>query len=183
MNPARWAWAATLATGLSLLGACSTVAPSRYAVSAENVVQLKRLPAGRWRMGTITPPPEYSGRCRLAAPIDGPDGLSIPQYIERAFNDEFKLAGVHADAAPAITGRLQRLSFDSFAGLGRGRWLIELTLRGTDGREMTVTQQHEFSVGFDGLAACEQTARALQPAVQDLIRQAIAQPTFATLAR
>ena len=183
MSLARLGALLAATAGLALLGACSAVAPPRYAASVDNVMQLKRLPAGQWRMGTIAPPADYQRRCRLAAPVDGPDGQSIPHYIERAFNDEFKLAGIYADGATPLSGRLTKLAFDTFAGIGRGQWDIELTLRGASGRELTVSQHHEFGVSLDGVTACDQTARALQPAVQDLIQQAVAQPAFAQLIR
>lgn len=179
-RPGRWA---LLIAALAALSACTTATPGRYGASADNVMQLKRLPAARWRMGTLVTSSEFQKRCRLAAPIQGPDGLSVPQYIERAFNDEFKMAGLYADNAAPITGTLTRLAFDTFAGIGRGRWQIDLTLRGPGGQEIRLSQVHDFDVGLDGLAACEQTARALHPAVQDLIRQAIAHPGFVNLVR
>ena len=53
----------------------------------------------------------------------------------------------------------------------------------SNGKTLSVDSHHPFSGNFVGEVACNQTAQALVPAVQDLIGQIVGHPDFAALLR
>jgi len=65
--------------------------------------------------------------------------------------------------------------------LTSGWWDLSLTLKSNNGQSLAVENKYEFKSGFDAITACNQTAQALGPAVQDLIKKAISDPRFKTL--
>ncbi len=48
---------------------------------------------------------------------------------------------------------------------------------------MSTASTYGFKSGFDAITACNQTAQALGPAVQDLIKKVVTDPQFAILIR
>lgn len=48
---------------------------------------------------------------------------------------------------------------------------------------MVIENRYPFESGFDGITACNQTAQALAPAVQDLIKKTVTDTQFAALVR
>lgn len=166
---------AVLATG------CSTMTPSRYSVSVDNNQALKQHAGAAVRVTSMSAPASYDSNCRLMGPIQASDGMSIPQFVEKAFNDELKFAGIYSDSGVALTGALTKIQFSSMAGLTNGWWDLGLTLTSSNGKAMSAENRYEFKSGFDGITACNQTAQALGPAVQDLINQVVTDPSFASL--
>jgi hypothetical protein len=103
-------------------------------------------------------------------PIQAMDGLTIPQFIQKAFNDEFKFANVYDNQrGMKLTGKVDKIEFSSSAGLTNGWWDLAITLQSPNGRTLRVENRYNFKSGFDAATACNQTAQALGAAVQDLI--------------
>ncbi|WP_157956549.1 hypothetical protein [Dyella sp. C11] len=171
---------------LALLGmmlvvsGCSTMTPARYSVSVDNDMILKTYQGKTLNVASLDAPATYDANCRLMGPIKASDGATIPQFVQKAFNDEFKLAGVYGDNA-VVTGRMEKIAFSSSAGLTSGWWDLSLTLNSNNGNSLSVENKYEFKSGFDAITACNQTAQALGPAVQDLIKKAVSDPRFKTL--
>jgi hypothetical protein len=163
-----------------LLSACSTMQPPRYAVSVDNIQQLKSY-NGSVADVKLTLDTEYQPNCRLMGPIEPADGLSIPQFVSKAFNDEFKMAGKHANSGVKITGEITKIKFSSVEGLTNGFWDIGLKLNSSNGNSLTISNKYTFKSGFDAITACNATADALSPAVQDLIKAAVSHPEFQSL--
>lgn len=114
-------------------------------------------------------------------PIQASDGMTIPQFIQKAFNDEFKFANVYAEDGAQLTGSLTTISFSSTSGLTNGWWDLALTLTSAHGKSLGVESRYEFKSGFDAITACNQTAQALGPAVQDLIKKTVSDPNFKSM--
>lgn len=133
------------------------------------------------RIASMGAPSSYDSSCRLMGPIQASDGMSIPQFVEKAFNDEFKFASVYSDAGTALTGTLTKIEFSSTSGLTNGWWDLGLTLTSSNGKTMSAENRYEFKSGFDAITACNQTAQALGPAVQDLIKKVVSDPSFSSL--
>lgn len=174
------------AVALAALAGCSTYSVSRYAISADNVVALRSLQGQKVGVGEFTSSPknEKTGAdlaeimCRGVGPIKTPDGESFASYIKKAMVDEMKMAEIYAtDAATAISGNLDAIDFSS-AG---GHWDMRLTLKSSNGRSMSLTESYPYTTSFYGETACNQTAQALMPAVQDLVGKAVRSPEFKTL--
>lgn len=164
-----------------LMAGCSTMTPARYSMSIENNQALKKYSGSKIKLSSLSAPATYDSNCRLMGPIQASDGMTIPQFVEKAFNDELKFADVYSDEGIALTGSLNRIEFSSTAGLTGGYWDLAMELKSSNGKSMTFDNRYDFKSGFDAITACNQTAQALGPAVQDLIKKAVSNPQFAEL--
>lgn len=168
---------------VALLGltACSTMQPPRYAVSVDNIQALKQLDGARLKVSSLNQSAKFSPNCRLMGPIEPADGLTFSQFISKALNDEFKMANVYADDGAQLTGDITKIEFSSSAGLTNGYWDIAITLTSSNGKSFEAANLYTFKSGFDAVTACNATADALTPAVQDLIKSTITHPSFKDL--
>jgi hypothetical protein len=163
------------------LSACSTMQPPRYSVSVDNIEALKAFNGANAEFTFLNQPANFNSNCRLMGPIEPADGMSIPQFIAKAFNDEMKMAGIHSKSGVKITGDITKIEFSSISGLTNGYWDIALHLKATNGNTLSVSNKYSFKSGFDAITACNATADALSPAVQDLIKATVAHPDFGKL--
>ncbi|NGN97896.1 hypothetical protein G5S52_09575 [Grimontia sp. S25] len=163
------------------LSACSTMQPPRYAVSVDNIQKLKQLEMVEGEFVSLNQTAGFSANCRLMGPIEPADGLSIPEFITKAFNDELKMAERFSSDGVDITGEITKIEFSSITGLTNGYWDIGLSLKSSNGKSLDVSNKYVFKSGFDAITACNATADALSPAVQDLIKATIHKPEFAAL--
>ena len=164
-----------------VLSACSTMQPPRYSVSVDNIQKLKSYGGSKVKIASLSDPAKFDAGCRLVGPIEPADGLSLSQFISKAFNDEFKMANIYSENGAKITGNVTKVEFSSITGLTSGYWNIGLNLKSSNGQSMTVSNKYTFRSGFDAVTACNATADALSPAVQDLIKAAINHPSFKRL--
>jgi hypothetical protein len=121
--------------------------------------------------------------CRAVGDVKIENGLTVPQFIQKSFNDELKFAGIHAGNGVQLKGNLTRIEFSSSASLVKGYWDLALNLSSSNGKSMSVENRHDFDSGFDGATACNNTSQALAQAAQALIRKTVADPRFGTLVR
>ena len=168
---------------MASLSACSTMTPARYSPSADNQVALRSISDGAAHVVQIASSADYSASCRMAGPIQASDGMTIPQFVQKAINDELKMAGIYSEQRNPLSGEITKIAFSSTAGLTNGWWNIALTLKGSSGQSVSAEVTYNFKSGFDAMTACNQTAQALGPAAQDLIKQLVSDPRFADLIR
>jgi hypothetical protein len=173
---------AVAAVAILALG-CSTMTPARYSVSIDNNQALKRYESSKAMVASISSSARYDASCRLMGPIQASDGMTIPQFVEKAFNDELKFANIYSDQGVSLKGDLTRIAFSSTSGLTNGWWELALKLTLSNGKSMTAESRYEFKSGFDAITACNQTAQALGPSVQDLIKKIVDDPQFGELLR
>lgn len=186
LNPSRrWKLKATfIALSLvALASGCSTMTPARYAMSVDNHQALKKLDGAKVRLVALTSVAPFDANCRLMGPIQAADGMTIPEFVKKAFNDELKFAGIYSDSGVTLSGQFTKIEFSSTAGLTNGWWLLGVKLQSSNGTSLSAENRYEFKSGFDAITACNQTAQALGPAVQDLIKSAVTDPMFANLVR
>ena len=172
--------------GITLLASCITITPGRYSTLVDNQQALKKYAGSQARVTAMLTPVNYSGSCRLVTgKILGPDGMSIAQYVQRAFNDELKTANIYSDSGVSFVGSLTEINFSSGHGgiLASGWWDLSLSLNSGNGKSIKVANRYEFESSLDRHVACDRTARALTPAVQDLINKAVTDPQFGNLLR
>jgi hypothetical protein len=177
---------ALLAIGMAtLLTACETPTTGRYAISADNNMAIKALGSSGIGIGSFTPPATFSDTCRGLGPLRVSDNLTHTQYVQKAFEDELKVAGAFAANAARVTltGKVDQMEFSSTRGLTGGSWAIDLTLASSNGQSMAVKEYYEFDSGFIATEACRQTAEAFSRAVQNLVGKTIRNPSFAQLIR
>lgn len=163
------------------LSACSTMQPPRYAISVDNIESLRQLDTISGEFVSLQQATKFKQNCRLMGPIEPADGLSISQFITKAFNDELKMADKYAKDAAKVTGKITKVEFSSISGLTNGYWDLGLDLESSNGEKLTVSNKYSFKSGFDAITACNATADALSPAVQDLIKTTVNHPNFIKL--
>ncbi|MBL4823606.1 MAG: hypothetical protein JKX90_08860 [Colwellia sp.] len=153
----------------------------RYSVSVDNIQTLKQLKEIKGEFASLNQATKFSDNCRMMGPIEPADGLSVPQFIVKAFNDELKMAERYSSDDVKITGDITKIEFSSISGLTNGYWDLGLNLKSSNGESLTVTNKYSFKSGFDAITACNATADALAPAVQDLIKVTVNHPNFGKL--
>ncbi|MEO9946556.1 MAG: hypothetical protein ABJH28_13965 [Paraglaciecola sp.] len=167
---------------LVLVGAsgCSTYSVNRYAVSVDNISSIKSMANSKINVGDFNAVGESktSIMCRGVGPIKTPDGNSFEGFIRKAFIDELKMAeAFDADAPVTLTGTLDSIDFSSASG----SWDIAMTVNSSNGKSLTVSESYSFTSSFYGETACNQTAQALMPAVQNLIGKIVQNENFLKL--
>jgi hypothetical protein len=170
---------------IALLAACESPTTQRYAISADNNVAIKALDVKGVAVGSFQPPSSFSENCRALGPLRVSDNLTHTQYIQKAFEDELKIAGAFSQAASRVTisGKVTRLEFNTMRALTGGSWTIDLELFSSNGNSMKVAEYYEFDSGFSAPEACRQTAEAFSRAVQNLINKTVKNQNFIALVR
>lgn len=168
------------ALSITLATACSVYTPPRYTISADNNVALRATGGSNINVGSFRSLVALDTSCRGAASISPPDGMTFEAYIQKALTDELKIAGMFDDRSPRITltGTVEQLSFSSTRAVTGGTWDIGLRVFSSNGKSTFVAEHYEFESGYDGAAACRQTAEAWLPAVQDLLGRLLRSPAF-----
>jgi hypothetical protein len=158
---------------------------ARYSILADTNVAIKALGVTGIGVGQFTGPPSFDPNCRALGPLQVADNLTHTQYIQKAFEDELKVAGAFAQASPGVTlaGHVPRLQFSSTRALTGGSWTIDLVLVSSNGNRMTIAEHYEFASGFAANEACRQTAEAFSRAVQNLVGKTVRSPEFVRLVR
>ena len=176
---------AILVAFLSLVTGCSYNVTS-YETSAQNVETLKSYNLQPVSVGTFqaSEKPAASRKCADHYLSVSP---SFEDYIEKAFIDELKLAGIYdASSSLVLTGMLEQIESSPSSNLGPGwalkprRWTFTLTL--TNARNESFTTQSEFSIPRQREDVCGRLALVFAPAVQQLITDVIKNPKFREIA-
>ena len=116
--------------------------------------------------------------CRGVGPIKTPDGQTFENFIKKAFVDELKIAESYsASSSITLTGNLDAIDFSS----NSGTWNLALTVNSSNGNSISVSENYSYTTSFYGETACNQTAQALMPAVQNLIGKVVQNTQFAQL--
>ena len=172
-------WVRLLIAVLLLTG-CSSYAVPRYGVSVTNVTALKQTGAPPTSVGkfTATGESKHAITCRAVGPIKTPDERPFEEYVRKALIDELQLAGAYGESAPVVlTGNLDRVDFSST----EGKWMLAVTVTSSNGRTLTVANDHEYETSYVAEKACALTAQAFGPAVQTLIGKLVHHPEFTAL--
>lgn len=183
MSSSKFRFVSLVVTILSFMfvTGCSTMTPARYAVSVDANQKLEAMPNARVYLANLSPPTDEDSNCRLMGPIKAGDGLTITEFITDAFNDEFKFADIHDENGARLEGEVTEIEFSSTDGLTNGHWNLGLTLRSSNGKQMSSHINYKFKSGFDAITACNQTAQALGAAVQDLVVETVSDAGFKAL--
>jgi hypothetical protein len=119
--------------------------------------------------------------CRGVGPIKTPDGETFEHFVRKALVDELTIAEIYSSDAPiTITGRLDAIDFSSGVGAA---WNIALTITSSNGQTLSVSEDYKYTSSYYGETACNQTAHALMPAVQNAVGKVIRHPNFPALLR
>jgi len=172
---------AAIASAALLSAGCSTYAADRYAISMDSQTELKQIAVSSQGQGisvdkfTATEPGQTEIACRAVGPIKTPDGETFEAFIREALVDQLQLAELYSPEAPRrVGGNLDAIDFSTADGI----WNLTLTVTTDAGQSFTVREDYDYESSFYGETACNQTAQAFMPAVQNLIRKVVSQPVF-----
>lgn len=169
-----------LIASISALTGCSNFSAARYSSNADNVVALRSLNGKMLNIGAFsaTKPGQKEIMCRDIGLIKTPDGEPFSDFVRKALLDELKFAGsFSATASITLIANLDAIDFSTT----NGSWNLTLTVKSSNGKSMTASEQYAFPTSFVPLTTCNQTAQALVPAVQNLVGKIIRSPDFASL--
>ncbi len=170
----------TLICATLLISGCSTYSAARYSMSADNVMALRGLKGTTLNVGAFssTVPGLKEIMCRGVGPIKTPDGEPFSEFVRKALLDELRMANGFSSTAPVtLTGNLDAIDFSSASG----SWNLSLTVKSSNGRTLIALENYPFTTSFSGQTACNQTAQALMPAVQNLVGKVVGSPDFVAL--
>jgi hypothetical protein len=173
---------AVLAVIVPLTG-CSTYAASRYAISADNVRTLRTFKGQSVNVGPFSAanPGQTEIMCRGVGPIKTPDGETFEHFVRKALVDELTIAEIYSSDAPIMTtGLLDAIDFSSGVG---ATWNIALTVTSSNGQSLSVSEEYKYTSSYYGETACNQTAQALMPAIQNVVGKVVRHPNFPALLR
>lgn len=165
----------------ALVSGCAYNA-SPYGASVKNVDAIKssNIKSVAVAPFTASKPGQSSITCRAAGNVNV--APNFESYIEKAFIDELKLAGVYNPAAPLVlSGKLEAIDFSS--GMTDGNWSFTLTVTNNRKESFTTTSTAPFSGSFSADKACQEVAQAFAPSVQKLIEDVVRNPKFKELAK
>jgi hypothetical protein len=166
------------------LTGCQSFNAQMYGVSTDTNYAIKSLKVNETiSVGDFSLSKPLDTTCRAVGPISLPNNLSFQAYIKKAFEDELKVGGAYAYQSPKIilSGRINKLDMSSSKGITRGYWDIDITVESSNGQSINASEYYEFDSGFEGNAACMNTANALMPTVQNLVGKVIKSPKFKDL--
>ena len=171
------AWAAIFLTG------CTTLQTDSYVPSQDNQERITKFNK-TVGIGDFRPNYTYESQCRGVGHIRPPGGVSIEAYIRQAFIDEFKAANAYKENAPiTLSASIDEVQFSSSKSVVNGEWSLKATISSSNGKNLTVSEVHEFTAGFFGTSACDEVALQFSKAVQSLVKKVLMHPEFATLIR
>ena len=158
---------------LAMLVVACTHAPQRYGVSAENNSALRALNAKNISVGNFQNTSNIENNCRgIYGALALPDKLSFEGYLQKALQDELKVAGAYGNTEKSIvlTGNIEKLSFSTLTSItGGGSWDIGLRVKSSNGKEVYVTEHYEYDSSVQAWIACSEAASAYQPAIQNVL--------------
>ena len=120
--------------------------------------------------------------CRAVGPISTPDHEPFEEFVRKAFITELTLAEAYAAAAPiTLTGTLDYIDFASGIYFTEASWDLVVTLRSSNGTHLSAREKYIFKASYMAESGCLNTAQALMPAVQNLVKKLGQHPDFARL--
>ena len=165
---------------LAITTGCSTYSALRYSPSTDNVVAIRALSGKMINVGPFTAvtPGQSEIMCRAVGPIKTPDGEPFSEYVRKAFLDDLRIANAFSDSSKTtLSGNLDAIDLSSTDG----EWRLSLTVRSTNGKSISVAESFKYKTSWYGETACNQSAQALMPAVQNLVGRVVRSAEFTTL--
>lgn len=170
--------------GLMVLSGCNTFSPPHYFSEKENVIGLQKINISDISLASFTGPTKFDDACRAVGKISPDQNTTFADYIQEAFAEELKQAGLYSNKKPprfTLTGRINSLSFSTTKGIYGGVWDIDLTLNSSNGQSMSISEHLEFQGDFNPMIACNRTIEAFPMLVRNLIGNIVYSSEFKTL--
>jgi len=175
-----------IAACIAATAGCSTTNSVPYKASTSNVISIQntfqskgvKVSVGSFSMGAGV---EENLLCRMMGPVTVAPGKGLATYIKEALQEELFLAQVYSSTAPnVIEGKIEKLAFSS---VSPANWEISMRVSSNNSAGYSTSVKYNYDTSFDAISACKNVADAFSPAVQELIKQVVANPQFSALAK
>lgn len=175
----KFLYAISLTAVVTVFSGCG-VKVETYNASADNVNMLRHFNKKIDLQDFTTSVNSSSIMCRMANRVVTPNGETFVSYIEKALEEELKMAGLYDESsAIKLTGHLNAISANSSFG---ANWSFNFTVKSNNGKSITVNTVSEYTTSFAAYYACEHNMpKAFKPAVQTLIKDILNHPDFESL--
>lgn len=118
--------------------------------------------------------------CRLATPVETPDGVTFAKYIEDALSVELEMGNmIDPKSKVTITGNLENIYGSTV--LGNAYWEFKLKVASSNGKNIDVASRYDYESSFTAYSACSEMQRSYLPAVQELVNKIVTNPQFKEL--
>jgi hypothetical protein len=181
----RIATYAVIGSALLVTG-CETTNSIPYKASTTNVITIQQSMQSQGKKISVAQVDAAAGvdqnpTCRLMGPVTVAPGKSLAQYIKEAMTEELFMAQVYQpNAASKLEARIEELSFSSTSP---AFWSIKMNVKSNQSEGYTVAVKYGFDTSWSAQSACKNVADAFGPAVQELLKQVVTDPKFASLTK
>jgi len=174
---------AILLASIFVLGACDTTSSIPYKASTQNIMTIQDSLSEDDKVGLSSV--SYSAGykpdllCRLLGDVDVGNGLSIPEYIKSAFEEELFAAGrLDYNSQAQIEMKVEHVKFST---VSPAYWEISLKVSSNNDSGYSITSKSQFSTSFNAYSACKNASAAFGPAVQSALKEVVSHPNFVRL--
>ena len=162
-----------------ILPACSQFHVPPYSVNHKSVSELRKIRDDSNVMlsvGTVSGEGQDLSTlmCRGVGPVKSASSGTFGQYIKDAIIAEMSIAEVYLEQSD-IQIELDFSKFDFTSTSGEWEMAANVRVRGL---EFPVSIKHSFSPSWFGETACDQTAQAMMPAVQEFVYRLVSNQQF-----
>lgn len=176
---------ASASVGLLLLSACDTTSSIPYKASTRNIITIQETldEDTKFAVSSVSYASGYDPNllCRLLGEVDVGNGLSIPEYIQSAFEEELFTAGrFDQNSQTQIQIKVEKVSFST---ISPANWDIGLKVSSGSGFGYSISSRSEFKTSFGAYSACRNASVAFGPAVQSALNKVVSHPNFIRLVK
>lgn len=154
---------------------------SEYNASADNVSALRKYENIKIGVSSFTAvtPGQNSILCRLRDNVQTSTNEPFEKYIENAFKQDLKMAGIFDENSNIkISGNLRKIEAST---VGSAYWLIVMTVSSSNGKSFDVQTKREYGTAILANSACVNMGTSFEPSVKQLIGDIINHPKFPEL--
>ena len=147
-----------------------------YQVVEKNTTEISNKNFSSFSIGELKIDNNLIPKCRftknqiLATPIN--------KFIQFAFNEELRKAGVYEYGKNVLTGNVKELDYSTF---GSGYWNLTLELSSANGKFITNKIKIDFPVEINSTKSCDNAAEVFPKLVQQLIFEIVSNDDFKDL--
>ncbi len=166
---------------LFILGGCVSHAPRSFNVDRN--AEIKPMVVGNITVAPFRAPVRFDNVCRAAGPITPPNGKSFEFYLQKALAEKLKEHNLSSETAEkiALFGELKVLVFSSTSNFSDAWWIGKIQVTSSNGKAIELGDRYDFRTSFGASKACQETADAYLPAVDQIIEKLVASKGFKQL--
>ena len=166
---------------LATMAGCASHTPRTFNVDRN--ADSKPLVVGNVTVAPFRAPARLDNTCRAAGPITPPNGKSFEYYLQKSLAEKLKNSELTNQATEkvALFGELKVLIFSSTSTFSDAWWITKILITSSNGKTVELGDRYDFKTSFGAFKACQETADAYLPAVDQIIDKLIASNSFKQL--